>query len=164
MRRSRRSSNTRSMTKMVELAVAAPQVIATRSARILAAGTAPGVADRAEFSKMWTEKGQAFWESLFAMGVQMVKVNQEVHPHGRTAMDACVDDAMVARLDDPEDVLVRRAHACADASADAQQETTDARSLPALRRGSGPDPQARNGKRPQTESNAKALKRACDIT
>ena len=77
MRRSRRSSNTRSMTKMVELAVAAPQVIATRSARMLAAGAAPGVADRTEFSKMWTEKGLAFWESLFAVGAQMVKVNQE---------------------------------------------------------------------------------------
>ena len=82
MRRSRRSSNTRSVTRMVELAVAAPQVIATRSARMLAAGANPGAADRAEFSKMWTEKGQAFWESLFAMGVQMVRVNQD---YARTA-------------------------------------------------------------------------------
>jgi hypothetical protein len=82
MRRSRRSNNTRSVTRMVELAVAAPQVIATRSARMLAAGANPGAADRAEFSKMWTEKGHAFWESLFAMGVQMVKVNQD---YARTA-------------------------------------------------------------------------------
>jgi hypothetical protein len=62
---------------MVELAVAAPQVIATRSARMLAAGANPGAADRTEFSKMWTEKGLAFWESLFAMGLQMARVNQE---------------------------------------------------------------------------------------
>ena len=100
MRRSRRSSNTRSVTRMVELAVAAPQVIATRSARMLAAGANPGVADRAEFSKMWTEKGQAFWESLFAMGVQMVRINQDSQfSHGRTAMPAAVDDAMVAYRD-----------------------------------------------------------------
>jgi hypothetical protein len=79
MRYSRRrsSNNARSVTRMVELAVAAPQVIATRSARMLAAGANPSVADRAEFLKMWTEKGAAFWESLFAMGVQMTKVGQD---------------------------------------------------------------------------------------
>jgi hypothetical protein len=77
MRRRKRSNTTRSVTKMVELAVAAPQVIATRSARMLAAGANPGAADRAEFSKMYVEKGQAFWESLFAMGVQMARVNQD---------------------------------------------------------------------------------------
>lgn len=77
MRRGKRSNTTRSVTKMVELAVAAPRVIATRSARMLAAGANPGAADRAEFSKMYVEKGQAFWESLFAMGAQMAKVNQE---------------------------------------------------------------------------------------
>jgi hypothetical protein len=83
MRRSRRnSSNTRSVTKMVELAVAAPQVIASRSARMLAAGANPGMADRVEFSKMCSEKGAAFWESLFAMSVQMVRINQD---YARTA-------------------------------------------------------------------------------
>jgi hypothetical protein len=82
MRHSRRSTNTRSITKMAELAIAVPQVVATRSARMIAAGTNPGAADRAEFHKMWTEKGQAFWESLFAMGVQMAKVNQD---YARTA-------------------------------------------------------------------------------
>jgi hypothetical protein len=82
MRRTRRSTNTRSITKMAELAIAAPQVIATRTARMAAARANPGAADRAEFLKMWTEKGQAFWESAFAMGVQMAKVNQE---YARTA-------------------------------------------------------------------------------
>jgi hypothetical protein len=76
-RRRRNSSNTRSVTKMVELAVAAPQVIAARSARMLAAGANPGAADRMEFSKMCSEKGAAFWESLFAMGMHMVRMNQE---------------------------------------------------------------------------------------
>jgi hypothetical protein len=78
MRRSKRNiSNTRSVTKMVELAVAAPQVIAARSTRMLAAGANPGAADRVEFSKMCSEKGAAFWESLFAMSVQMARVNQD---------------------------------------------------------------------------------------
>ena len=77
MRRKRRSSNTRTLTRMTELAIAAPQVVATRGARMLAAGSTPGKADLAEFSNMWTEKGAAFWESLFAMSTQMAKANQE---------------------------------------------------------------------------------------
>ena len=60
MRRTRHSTNTRSIKKMAELAVAAPQVIATRTARMMAAGANPDAVDRAEFLKMWTEKGQAF--------------------------------------------------------------------------------------------------------
>jgi hypothetical protein len=62
---------------MTELAIAAPQVVAARSARMLASGATPGKADLAEYSTMWTEKGTAFWESLFAMGTQMAKANQE---------------------------------------------------------------------------------------
>jgi hypothetical protein len=77
MRRTRHSTNTRSIKKMAELAVAAPQVIATRTARMMAAGANPDAVDRAEFLKMWTEKGQAFWESIFAMGAQMARANQE---------------------------------------------------------------------------------------
>jgi hypothetical protein len=77
MQRRRHSSTTRTLTRMTELAIAAPQVVATRSARMLAAGATPGKADVAEFSKMWTEKGAAFWESLFAMSMQMAKANQE---------------------------------------------------------------------------------------
>jgi len=77
MGRTRRSTNVRSIAKMAELAVAAPQVIAARTARMMAAGANPGAADRAEFARMWTEKTQAFWESLFAMGVQMARVHQE---------------------------------------------------------------------------------------
>ena len=77
MRGNRRSSTTRSMTRMAELAIAVPQVVATRSARMLAAGANPGVADRAEFSKMYAEKGHAFWESALAMGMQMARINQE---------------------------------------------------------------------------------------
>ena len=44
---------------------------------MLAAGAHPKAGDRAEFSRMHTEKVQAFWESMFAMGVQVVRTNQE---------------------------------------------------------------------------------------
>ncbi|MGZ5234463.1 MAG: polyhydroxyalkanoate granule-associated phasin, partial [Burkholderiales bacterium] len=66
-----------SLLKAAELAIAAPQVVAIRTARMLAAGPNPNARDRAEFSKMGTEKVQAFWESMFAMGRQVAKTNQE---------------------------------------------------------------------------------------
>lgn len=78
MRRAKkRSRRAGSIVKAAELAIAAPQVVAIRTARMLAAGAHPGAADRAEFSQMKTEKVQAFWESMFAMGAQLAKTNQE---------------------------------------------------------------------------------------
>ncbi|MGZ9005436.1 MAG: polyhydroxyalkanoate granule-associated phasin [Burkholderiales bacterium] len=77
MRRIKPSRKARSITKIGELAIAAPQVIATRTARMLAAGANPGTADRMEFSQMCTEKVQAFWESLFAMSVQTLRTHQD---------------------------------------------------------------------------------------
>ena len=77
MRHVKRRSKARSLTKSAELAIAAPLVIANRTARMLAAGTNPTIADRAEFSRMWTEKVEAFWESMFAMGAQTVRANQD---------------------------------------------------------------------------------------
>ena len=77
MRRTKRHRKAGSIVKATELAIAAPQVVATRTARMLAAGTNPSAADRAEFSRMCTEKVQGFWESLFAMGAQTVRTNQE---------------------------------------------------------------------------------------
>jgi hypothetical protein len=68
--------NAGSVAKVTDLAIAAPQIIANRTARMLAAGANPGTADRREFSQMFTEKVQAFWESLFSMGVQALKTNQ----------------------------------------------------------------------------------------
>lgn len=82
MRRVKRSRRAGSIAKAAELAIAAPQVVAIRTARMLAAGADPGAADRAEFSQMSTEKVHAFWESMFAMGAQMVRTNQE---YARTA-------------------------------------------------------------------------------
>ena len=77
MRRVKRSRRAGSIVKATELAIAAPQVVAIRTARMLAAGAHPGAADRAELSRMYTEKVQAFWESMFAMGAQVVRTNQD---------------------------------------------------------------------------------------
>ena len=82
MRHTKRRSRKGSIAKAVELAMAAPQVVATRTARMIAAGVNPGAVDREEFSRMGTEKVQAFWESMFAMGAQVVRANQE---YARTA-------------------------------------------------------------------------------
>ena len=82
MRRVKHSRKKSPVVKAAELAIAAPQVVAIRTARMLAAGTHPGAADRAEFSRMGTEKAQAFWESMLAMGTQVVRAQQE---YSRTA-------------------------------------------------------------------------------
>ena len=66
-----------SIATMAELAIAAPQVAAIRTARMVAAGANPVAADRVEFSRMCTEKVQAFWESMFAMNAQLVRTQQE---------------------------------------------------------------------------------------
>jgi hypothetical protein len=55
------------LTRSYELSLAAPAVIAMRSARMMAAGTTPTAADRKEMSRMVTEKVGAFAESWSAM-------------------------------------------------------------------------------------------------
>jgi len=64
--------------KTWEIAVAAPQVIAHRTARMMAAGGQPGMNDRREFTRMGQEKIEAFGESLIAMAAPMYKVNREI--------------------------------------------------------------------------------------
>jgi hypothetical protein len=63
--------------KAAELAIAAPQVIALRSARMLSAGTVPAARDRRELARMSAEKVQAFSESMTAMAAQISRNNQE---------------------------------------------------------------------------------------
>ena len=77
MRRANRRRSMGSLVKAAEIAIAAPQVVAVRTARMLAAGANPNSRDRAEFSRMGTEKVQAFWESMFAMTRQAARANQE---------------------------------------------------------------------------------------
>jgi len=50
----------------IELAWAAPQVIAHRTARMMAAGTTPGARDTREFTRMFTEKTSAFSQAWIA--------------------------------------------------------------------------------------------------
>ncbi len=64
--------------KATELTIAAPQVIALRTARMFAAGAYPDSLDRREVIRMSTEKLQAFSESMNAMAVQVYKTNQEL--------------------------------------------------------------------------------------
>lgn len=73
----RRSRKTKSLaTKSVELAFAAPQVVAHRVARMAAAGAIPSPRDRREFERMGTEKVAAFSESMNAMARQTLRANQ----------------------------------------------------------------------------------------
>lgn len=60
-----------------ELAVAAPQVVALRGARILAAGTSPDARDRHEIWRMGAEKMQAMGECMNAIALQMYRAQQE---------------------------------------------------------------------------------------
>ena len=59
-----------------ELAVAAPQVIAHRLARLALAGPAPSARDREEFRRMGAEKAAAFAESWNAMATGMLEANR----------------------------------------------------------------------------------------
>lgn len=77
MRHPKSSRSTSTVVKLAELSLAAPQVVAIRTARMLAAGTNPNARDRAELSRMGNEKVAAFTESMLGMGRQMLKTNQE---------------------------------------------------------------------------------------
>jgi hypothetical protein len=65
------------ISKFAELAVAAPQVVALRTGRMLASGSSPSARDRAEVSRMGTEKVAAFSQSMLAVGKQLAVINQE---------------------------------------------------------------------------------------
>jgi len=73
----RRRKRSRYLVKAAELSIAAPQVVALRAARMLAAGVNPSAGDRREFQRMGTEKVLAFWQSMNAMGLEMAKAQQQ---------------------------------------------------------------------------------------
>lgn len=60
-----------------ELAIAAPQVVAHRVARMARAGPAPSTRDRRELYLMGSEKIWAFYESWFAMTQGLARLYQE---------------------------------------------------------------------------------------
>lgn len=59
-----------------DLAVAAPQVVAHRLARMAMAGANPSARDRREFTRMVAEKQSAFQQSWTAMGMQSMVAGQ----------------------------------------------------------------------------------------
>jgi hypothetical protein len=74
---SRSTRKTKSITtKTVELAVAAPQVVAHRVARMAIAGPTLSERDRKEFNLMIVEKKTAFTQAVQAMTTQTVRANQ----------------------------------------------------------------------------------------
>ncbi|MFT3813119.1 MAG: hypothetical protein QM740_07035 [Acidovorax sp.] len=64
--------------KTTELALATPQVVAHRVARMAIAGPSPSKRDRREFKLMVNEKGAAFFESWNAMAMEAVRANQAI--------------------------------------------------------------------------------------
>lgn len=60
-----------------ELALAVPQVMTQRIARMAAAGHAPSARDRREFTRMGSEKIAAFHESWFAMAAEAWRIQQQ---------------------------------------------------------------------------------------
>jgi hypothetical protein len=65
-----------------EMLVAAQQVIAHRTARMMVAGPAPGARDRREFALMHREKGEAAMLSVFGMWAELGQFNQRLVMEG----------------------------------------------------------------------------------
>jgi len=59
----------------LELAIAAPQVMAYRLATMALAGASPSARDRREFHRMGVEKIAAFYESWNAMCLALLRAN-----------------------------------------------------------------------------------------
>ena len=75
--RRRRSSALTLATRASELAFAVPVVVAARTARMLAAGSAPTPADRAEMRRMGSEKVEAFAAAWMAMAMRWQRLQIE---------------------------------------------------------------------------------------
>lgn len=74
---SQRTRKTKSLvTKAAQLALAVPQVVAHRVARMAIAGPKLSARDRKEFQRMGAEKTAAFSESWNAMTMQAFRANQ----------------------------------------------------------------------------------------
>lgn len=74
----RRRASKSTAAKSVELALAVPQVIAHRLARMALAGASPSERDRREFSKMVAEKQTAFSQAWMAMATEAFRANQSI--------------------------------------------------------------------------------------
>lgn len=78
--------------QMWEIGVAAPQVVAHRTARMARSGPTPPTADRKELTRMTQEKFEAFGESANAVAAEIVRANLALWPSvlraGRTLPSA----------------------------------------------------------------------------
>ena len=61
-----------------EIAWAAPQVIAHRTARMALAGPQPDARDQAEFTRMWQEKAVAFSQAAMRSGWEALRLQQSL--------------------------------------------------------------------------------------
>ena len=77
MPRSRRHAGARLGRQARELSLAVPQVIAHRLNRMAASGPLPSRQDQREFTRMGTEKVEAFQQSWVAMTSQAWRMQQE---------------------------------------------------------------------------------------
>ena len=80
--RPRRHSATRLSRQATELALAVPQVVAHRVARMALAGPTLSARDRKEFHGMGQEKMVAFWQSWFGMGLAATQMWQKAWSAG----------------------------------------------------------------------------------
>lgn len=76
MARFSRSPRASSAAQLLELGVAAPQVVAHRLARMASAGASPSARDRREFTGMVVEKQVAFAQAWTAMWLEGWRMQQ----------------------------------------------------------------------------------------
>jgi hypothetical protein len=73
----KRNSTSRLARQVTEIAIAAPQVVAIRVARMALAGATPSAKDRREFKRMHTEKADAFTQGWLAMWTETARIQQQ---------------------------------------------------------------------------------------
>lgn len=72
----RRTTSSQLARHAIEIAIAAPQVIAVRTTRMARAGATPTAKDRREFELMHKEKIDAFGEGWRAMWAESLRIQQ----------------------------------------------------------------------------------------
>ena len=72
----KRTTSTRLARHAIDIAIAAPQVIAARTARMALAGATPSAKDRREFERMHAEKHDAFQDGWRAMWTESLRIQQ----------------------------------------------------------------------------------------
>jgi hypothetical protein len=93
-----------------EMSIAATQVVAHRTQRIIAAGGNPSARDRREFALMGQEKLDAAAHSAYAVGLELARMNYRSGMQAWLAMLRASTDAMsLAGSRTPSQVVARQA-------------------------------------------------------